>query len=180
MPTVAKNPNPYMSKKEDPERRWLFEIDFHIGNLNLSGKSPDILRLNAQSVSLPTYSVDPIVVPHLNIDVKFAGRPTLGDLTVVFLTGYDSLDVIALLESWHNLIFSAGSEQIGLATNYKADGHLYILRPSLEIYRQYYFVGCWPSNIGDKEYDWSASENVTRTVMFQVDKVYNSAESKAP
>jgi hypothetical protein len=156
----------------DPERRWLFRLEFTLSGLEIG----DILSFNAQSVTLPSITFDPIIIPHMNQDVKVAGRPTLGEMTVVFLTAYN-LDTINILERWHRLIYRPSVEEMGFAAEYKADGQLLILKPDLSEFKTYTFKGAWPLTIGDKEYDWSASENVTRTVTFAVDKVLDPEDS---
>jgi hypothetical protein len=171
--TASKYGHPYFPKTRDPERRWLYRLELTPPNLNIG--NPSILSINAQSVTLPTVTVEPIIVPHLNQDVKFAGRPTLGEMTVVFLNAYNA-DAIDLLEQWLRAVYSPGQEQLGFATNYKADGYLNILTLDFEVWKQYFILGCWPSSIGDKEYDWTVSEQTTRTVTFQVDKVLDQAE----
>ena len=118
--------------------------------------------------------MDPIIIPHLNMDVKVAGRPTLDVMTVTFLTAYNA-DAIGILEDWHHRVYRPSTETIGLAENYKADCDLIVLRPGsnndVEDWKIYKVLGTWPSDIGAREYDWAASENTTRTVTFQVDKV---------
>lgn len=158
----------------DPERRWLFRLEFAMPRLEVG----HILSINAQSVTLPSVTIEPIIIPHLNQDVKVAGRPTLGEMTVVFLTGYDpSHNALETLEKWHRLIFRPSTEQLGFASDYKANGTLTVLQPDLGEFKHYYIRGAWPSSIGDKEYDWSVSENVIRTVMFQVDKVLDPSDA---
>ena len=157
----------------DPERRWLYRLEFTLPALDVK----HILTINAQSVTLPSVIVEPIIIPHLNQDVKVAGRPSLGEMTVVYLTGYDnSHNALETLEKWHRLIYRPSTEQLGFANTYKADGDLIILKPDLSEFKQYHVKGAWPSSIGDKEYDWSVSENVIRTVTFQVDKVLDPTD----
>ena len=169
---------------DDPERRWLFKLVINVpgsvGSATSGGSNStsSILEINAQSVTLPSPTIDPIIIPHLNQDVKVAGRPSLGEMNVVFLNGFNKR-AVAILERWHHLIFRPSTEQMGFASAYKTTGSLFVLYPDFEIFKTYNFAGCWPSSIGDKEYDWSASESVTRTVTFQVDKVLDPDDQKS-
>jgi hypothetical protein len=167
--------HPYFPAR-DPERRWLFKLELTVPpaifNAPTGGANSiaEVISFNAQSVTLPSVTIDPIIIPHMNQDVKVAGRPSLGEMTVVYLNAYN-LRAVSVLESWHRAIYQPSTEQMGFATAYKTNGTLLVLFPNLDVFKAYQIQGCWPSSIGDKEYDWSASENVTRTVTFQVDKV---------
>lgn len=172
--------HPYFPAR-DPERRWLFKLELTVPpaifNATTGGANSiaEVLSFNAQSVTLPSVTIDPIIIPHMNQDVKVAGRPSLGEMTVVFLNAYN-LRATSVLEAWHRAIYRPSTEQMGYATAYKTNGTVLVLYPNLDIFKFYQIQGCWPSSIGDKEYDWSASENVTRTVTFQVDKVLDPAD----
>ena len=167
--------HPYFPAR-DPERRWLFKLELTVPTIISTAVTggantvAEVLSFNAQSVTLPSVTIDPIIIPHMNQDVKVAGRPTLGEMTVVYLNAFN-LRAVSVLESWHRAIFTPSNEQLGFASQYKTNGSLLVLCPDLSVFKTYQIMGCWPSSIGDKEYDWSASENVTRTVTFQVDKI---------
>ena len=167
--------HPYFPAR-DPERRWLFKLELTVptivANTTTGGANTvaEVLSFNAQSVTLPSVTIDPIIIPHLNQDVKVAGRPSLGEMTVVYLNAFN-LRAVKILEAWHRAIYRPSTEKLGFAAQYKTNGTLFVLCPDLTVFKTYQILGCWPSTIGDKEYDWSASENVTRTVSFQVDKV---------
>ena len=188
--------HPYFPTR-DPERRWLYKLSLGVpsgisvsdrrsrfsdagteqeGSRGTDNPKTEVLSINAQSVTVPSFSVDVITIPHLNQDVKVAGRPTLGDMSVTFLTSYQ-MQVVAILEGWFRTIYLASEEKLGFAFEYKTNGTFHILYPNLETFKEYNIYGCWPSSIGDKEYDWSASESVTRTVTFHVDKVLDPGDS---
>lgn len=167
--------HPYFPAR-DPERRWLFKLELTVPTAVSSAVTggansvAEVLSFNAQSVTLPSVTIDPIIIPHMNQDIKVAGRPSLGEMTVVYLNAFN-LRAVSVLETWHRAIYKPSTEQLGYAVQYKTNGTLLVLRPDLSVFKTYQIMGAWPSSIGDKEYDWSASENVTRTVTFQVDKI---------
>jgi hypothetical protein len=174
--------HPYFPTR-DPERRWLFKITLTVpagissfpsagggGQGPTASTAQEILSFNAQHVSVPSVAIETITIPHLNQDVKVAGRPTLGEMTVTLLNSYD-LQAVRVIEAWHRLIYKPSTEELNFAANYKTNGTLFVFKPNFDIFKTYQIKGCWPSNIGDKEYDWAASESVTRTITFQVDKV---------
>ncbi len=159
----------------DPERRWLYQLILELPSLlrSYSGGSvggSNLLNLNAQSVTVPSAAVDVITIPHLNQDVKVAGRPTLGEMSVTFLSSYN-INSVRILEAWHRNIYRPSTEMLNYASQYKTNGSLVVYTPTFGVFKAYKIMGAWPSSIGDKEYDWSASESVTRVVTFQVDKV---------
>ncbi len=119
---------------------------------------------------MPSVNIQEITIPHLNQDVKVAGRPTLGDMTVTLLSSYD-LQAIRVIEAWHRLVYRPSTEELNYATFYKTNGSLFVYKPDFELFKRYDIKGCWPASVGDKEYDWSASDAVMRTITFHVDKV---------
>lgn len=193
---MARQPNPSRHPyfpALDPERRWLYQLELAMpssfsisptlpttggtisSGITQSTTGSTILRLNAQTVTVPTVTVEVITIPHLNQDVKVAGRPSLGDMSVTFLSSYN-LDSVSILEAWIHLIYQMSSETLNVASAYKADGNLVIYKPDFEEFKRYTIQGCWPSSIGDKDYDWSASDSVTRSVTFHVDKVLDPVD----
>lgn len=160
------NSHPYLPSR-DPERRWLFRLEFSLPAAIASVSQ--ILTINAQAVSVPAYEIPAIIIPHLNVDAKVAGRPTLGNMTVSFLTGYNT-DAVDVLERWHNLIYAPDTEVLGFKRNYLGHCNLVVLQGSQD-WKIYDIQGVWPSVIGNRDYDWSASEHVVRQVVFEVDKV---------
>lgn len=174
--------HPYFPNR-DPERRWLFKLTLTIprtistfpsagggGQSPTASSAEEIISFNAQNVTVPSITIDAITIPHLNQDVKVAGRPTLGDMSVTIINSYD-LQAVRVIEAWHRLIYKPSTEELNYAANYKTNGTLFVFRPDFSIFKTYDIKGCWPASIGDKEYDWSASESVTRTITFHVDKV---------
>ena len=137
----------------------------------------DILTLNAQSVSLPSYTFAPIIIPHLNTDIKFAGRPSLGNMNVLFLNAYN-LDAIRIIEAWHYKIYQPDTEQAGFAAQYKANAHLVVYLPDFSEFKHYDVLGIWPEDVGTKDYDWAVSDHVTRQVSFSVDKEIGRASCR--
>jgi len=158
--------HPYFPKL-DPERQWLFRLELTVGPIGLDS---EILSVNAHQVTLPGVTITPIVVPHMNLDVKFAGRPAQGDMSVTFLTAYNK-DAVDQLEQWMTKIYDEDTENIGLVEEYKVDGVLVVLKPGLVTWKEYKINGVFPTSVGDRSYDWAASAHVVRTATFSVDKV---------
>lgn len=153
----------------DPERKWLFRLEF--GSVpGYGGNAMDILAINARQVTIPSYQITPIIVPHMNHDVKVAGRPTLPDMTVTFQNAYN-YDAIEVLENWGQYVYDGESEQMGYAEEYKIDGLLLVYDTKQYVRKTYQLKGCFPLNIGDKDYDWTASDVSMRTATFSLDKV---------
>lgn len=162
------NIHPYFSRL-DPERQWLFRLELGVNTI-LDSTASDILAINAQNVTLPGIAITPVVIPYLNMDVKFAGRATQGDMTVTFLNAYNK-DATKVLERWMSKIFDEVTEEMGLVEEYKVDGFLVVLKPNHRVWKQYALRGVFPTTPGDRAYDWTASANTTRSATFSVDKV---------
>jgi hypothetical protein len=156
--------HPYFPNR-DPERRWLFKLTLTVpasvsafpsvgGGTGgpTASTAQEILSFNAQNVTVPSVTMDAIVIPHLNQDVKVAGRPTLGEMSVTLLNSYD-LQAVRVIEAWHRLIYRPSTEQLNFASAYKTNGTLFVYKPDFEIFKRYDIKGCWPSSVGDKEYD---------------------------
>lgn len=174
--------HPYFPTR-DPERKWLFKLSLTVptsvsafppagggGQGPTASTAQEILSFNAQAVAVPTVVIETIVIPHLNQDVKVAGRPQLGEMSVTLLNSYE-MQAIRVIEAWHRLIYKPSTEELNFAANYKTNGTLFVYKPNFDIFKRYDIKGCWPSSVGDKDYDWSANESVLRTIVFQVDKV---------
>lgn len=170
MPSIT--PHPYF-KKLEPVRQWLYRLELTLNNLpNLGASASDVLTINAFNVTLPGMTFDPLTVPYINHDVKFAGRGTQGDMTVTFNTAYSAQgDSLEKLEQWMLNIFHPETEEMGLADDYKCDGNVILLKPNLEEWKIWKVQGVWPSNPGDLALDWSGNAAVTRSTTFSVDKV---------
>lgn len=159
--------NPYMgnTSRMDPIRNWLYRLEFATTFL-----TDEILNVNASDVTHPTFNFTSVIISHLNQDVKFAGRPVLGPMTVTFISAYNS-DAITEIEKWMNKIYDPETEELGFAEDYKADCSLIILKPDLSTHRTYLLKGCYPENPGDGAWAWANTANETRSVMFSVDKI---------
>ena len=147
------------------ERRWLFKLTLTVpagvsafpsagggGQGPTASTAQEILSFNAQNVVVPSVTIDAITIPHLNQDVKVAGRPTLGDMSVTLLNSYE-LQAVRVIEAWHRLIYRPSTEELNFAANYKTNGTLFVYKPNFDVFKRYDIKGCWPAMVGDKEYD---------------------------
>lgn len=159
--------NPYFgnTSQMDPVRNWLYRLEFATTFLN-----NEILNINASDVSHPSFNFAAVLISHLNMDIKFAGRPTLGPMTVTFFAAYNR-DAILEMEKWVKRIFDPDTEEMGFAEDYKADCNMIILKPDFSVHREYLIKGCYPENPGDGAFAWANTANETRSVTFSIDKI---------
>lgn len=158
--------HPYFGNqsKMDPVRNYLYRLEFAATFLD-----NETLNINASDVSHPSINFTSDIISYLNQDVKFAGRPTLGPMTVVFLSAYNR-DAVVEVEKWMTLMYDQETEEMGFAEDYKADCALIILKPNLAVHRSYIMKGCYPENPGDGAFAWANTGHEIRSVTFSIDK----------
>ena len=169
------NLHPYFGKKErgmEPIRQWLYRFEFSTSQ-QLSDILVEPLSLNAQDVTIPGIDFTPITISHINQDVKYPGRPTVGTISVTFYTNYTTTyDPMVILDKWANKIYDQKSEAFGFADTYKTMADFLILKPDFSVYRTYVLDGIFPQTIPDLAMGWTQTSNVTTAITFSVDKIY--------
>ncbi len=156
-----------------------FEVVLDLGKLGLSGGQGDVLsdhiRMSAKSIGTPKVSAEPIELKHGNDRVKVAAAPTFEDLT---LTVYDTIgrDQIDVLQQWFGRIFNRESKLMGMVSDYKTNGTLYMYSPDCSLIRKWNLQGVWPKSFGmGSEFSFDSAEAQTITVELSVDRYFEDA-----
>lgn len=158
------------------QRTNQFEVVLDLGKLGLGGGQGDVLaehvRLSVKSISSPKVNAEPIQLKHGNDTVKVAAAPSYEDLT---LTIYDTIgrDQIDLMQQWFNRVFNRENKLMGLVSDYKTSGTLYMYSPDCSLIRKWDLQGVWPKSFGmGAEFSFDASEAQTVTVELSIDRYF--------
>lgn len=132
-----------------------------------------ILALAIQDVSLPSETTDSIVVPYLNVDIKFAGKTTIGDFSATFRDYCDQNTYDAIL-AWRRTVVNHGLNRAGLPADYKKDAVLKLFSPDLDTgptyIRSWDIKGLWPSSHDPGGVSMSDTDQLTISVNLVADK----------
>jgi hypothetical protein len=151
-----------------------FEIVLDLDKI-LSGEGADVaehIRLSTKDVSTPKISSEAIPLKHGNDTVKVAAAPTYDDLTI---TVYDTIgrDQVNTLQKWYNKVFDYDTKLMGLVSQYKASGTLYMYSPDCSIIRKWTLEGVWPRSFGMGEsFSFDSANAQTVTLELSVDRYH--------
>lgn len=167
---MAKNTYEDTMRTWVPQQRHLWELTVLGMDTFLDG---GILALAVQDVTLPSETTDTIVVPYLNLDIKFAGKTTIGDFSAVFRDYCDQNTYDAIL-AWRRTVVTHYNNRAGLPADYKKDAVLKLFSPDLDTgpsyVRSWDIKGLWPSSHDPGGVSMSDSDQLTITVNLVADK----------
>lgn len=130
------------------------------------------LRLSLKSISAPKVTSEQITLKHGNDTVKVASAPAYEDLT---LTVHDTigLDQVNALQTWYNRVFDWNSKLMGMVSDYKTSGILYMYSPDGSIKRQWILEGVWPKSYSQgSEFSYDSTESQTVSLELSVDRYH--------
>lgn len=153
-----------------------FEVVIDLKKLNLAGNGDDVfsdhLRMSTKSIGAPKVSAEQITLNHGNDKVKVASAPSFDDLT---LTVYDTLgrDQIDLVQRWFNRVFNRETKLMGLVSDYKTNGTLYMYSPDCSLIRKWNLQGVWPKEFGlGSDFAYDSTEAQTVTITLSIDRYF--------
>lgn len=152
-----------------------FEVVLDLKDLKLAGDSDsfaDHLRMSTKSISAPKVAAESIELRHGNDRVKVASAPSFDDLT---LTVYDTLgkDQIDLVQRWFNRVFNRETKLMGMVSDYKTNGTLYMYAPDCSVIRKWNLQGVWPKEFGlGTDFAFDSTEAQTVTITLSVDRYF--------
>lgn len=135
----------------------------------------DHIRLSTKSVTAPKVTSEAIPLKHGNDTVKVAAAPTYDDMTI---TVYDTIgkDQVNTLQSWYNKVFNYNTKLMGLVSDYKANGVLYMYSPDCSTARKWIVEGVWPRSFGmGTEFSFDSAEAMTVTLELSVDRYHEES-----
>lgn len=131
----------------------------------------EVLRIAVDSAFVPHFTQDVLTVNRGNDTVKYAGRISFGEGSLV-IKDFIGADTKAVLLAWQNLSGNVRTEKVGHASDYKKDAYLVEYTPDYQTVRRWVLKGCWISGITEGEYNQNNSEVRTITATIQYDKGY--------
>ena len=169
----ATNPN------FDVQRANHFEVVLNLNNiLDSQGDTvAEHIRLSVKSVNAPKVTSEQITLKHGNDTVKVAAAPSYEDLSIQVhdTLGLDQIDAI---QSWYNKVFDWNTKLMGMVSDYKTSGILYMYSPDGSVKRQWVLEGVWPKSYGNgTDFSYESTEAQSVTLELSVDRYHEEPVS---
>ena len=135
------------------------------------------IRLSVKSVTAPKVTSEQITLKHGNDTVKVAAAPSYEDLTIQVhdTLGLDQIDAI---QSWYNKVFDWNTKLMGMVSDYKTSGILYMYSPDGSVKRQWVLEGVWPRSYGSgTDFSYESAEAQSVTLDLSVDRYHEEPVS---
>lgn len=128
---------------------------------NMLKNMGDDLVLSIKNGFTPKENISTLEVPYGNSLVKFAGKPTYDDGTIIWNDYYDK-DIELILKAWQRAASNPKNGAIGDAKNYKRECIMTMYSPGYTVARRWLIHGCWVNHVnGD---DMGNENNSIRTL----------------
>ncbi len=127
----------------------------------------EVLYFSVASVSVPHFTQEAISVNRGNSTMKFAGKPSFGDLNLV-VNEYIGADTKSALMAWQRLSGDILNDAVGSAADYKKTCYLVERDPSYKLVRTWKLINCWVSGIseGEYSYDDTGKKTISATIAY--------------
>lgn len=177
----------------EPQRTNNFEINFpNLPKLTsaqggMEFENPgEAITLSVKSVGDLSQNIDNIPIHYGNNAIKFAGKPSLNDISIT-INDFIGMHTERVLEAWSALVYNKYTQKVGLASTYKTDAYLLEYAPDGTNVKAWKLEGCWPGTIsyGGYNQDGASVREITMTLNvdfafaldYQVDTKYDSGAS---
>jgi hypothetical protein len=155
-----------------PKQQHLWDIIIP-GVPGLDGHT-ETLQLSLKSAGLPSESTGEVKVPMDSSEVKFAGKTSFENISLMF-SDYIDRNTAALIRNWRSKVFDPITGGAGLVAQYKLDGYAKVYSDQTEEYiATYALQGAWPSTGKWGDLDRSSAELVQISVTLVIDRGYMS------
>lgn len=153
----------------EPQRTNNFEIRFEGLEKLVSANGKYTYEDCGKAITLSTanvgdlgQSIDAIAVQYGNNAIKFAGKPTLNNISVT-VNDFVGLETERILEAWSALVYNKVDQTVGKATAYKHRGYLIEYTSDYKACKVWQLEGCWPGTItyGGYSQDGNAIRQIT-------------------
>lgn len=119
-----------------------------------------------RSTSLPTTTLEEVVVPWQGYDYKLAGKYTFDDWTIMFNCDADA-DIYTWYMDWMRKVHDPVSNKHGHPNEYMEDQLVQLLNRDGQPVLQYKIVNAWPGSIGAMELAYDNAEVAQFEVTFK-------------
>lgn len=156
----------------EPQRTNNFEIQFpNLSKLTsaqggMEFENPgESITLSVKSVGELSQNIDNIPVHYGNNAIKFAGKPSLNDISIT-INDFIGMDTERILEAWSSLVYNKYTQKVGRASIYKTDAYLLEYAPDGTNVKAWKLEGCWPGTIsyGGYSQDGGSIREITLTL----------------
>jgi hypothetical protein len=135
------------------------------------------ITLLAQSVSIPEITTTQVRVHHFNEEVKGAGSPTCGNISIEVLDAI-APDVFTELDLWAQQVYNPVDGSMQYASTYKKQIVIQQMDQLGAIQRTWNAFGCFPLNHPTPDtLEYGSSEVVKFKMMLSCDRVIPNATS---
>ena len=185
---TANNPSAYhiaQNKVEyNPQRRNNFILVIDFGNdlprvgsdegttdpasIITASEAQNQVILTLRECDTPSVSVNDIQVSRGNSVIKFAGKPTFGDMS---FTAYDYIgaNIKDTLLAWQNQVYNSKYDYTGNAKSYKKHCQLIQQTPNGTMVRYWDIEGAWPKEVKPDGFDYTSEDQQTVSCTLAID-----------
>ena len=124
--------------------------------------------LTLRECDTPSVSVGEIPVSRGNSVIKFAGKPTFGDMG---FTAYDYIgaNIKDTLLAWQNQVYNSKYDYTGNAKSYKKHCQLIQQTPNGTMVRYWDIEGAWPKEVKPDNFDYTSEDQQTVSCTLAID-----------
>ena len=128
----------------------------------LSRNAERKMRFSVMAASLPSFIVEPVVVPYFGRQIKFSGDRVFQDWQVTVMNDED-FTVRNAFEAWSNVMNTLVSNRLDPefdSTGYKSEAIVRQYGKSGDVVRGYQFSGIFPSQVDNIGLQWDAVNQI--------------------
>ncbi len=135
------------------------------------GEGEDILAISIESFPLPKTTITASEAMYMNETVKFAGRVTFEDLSVVYKDFVD-MPTLKILSDWYLTTYNPWNGRIGLARNYKKTAEAVMYGPQGGFERKFKLQGLWINSFDPGDQDMTGEGTKLINIGLSIDKAF--------
>ena len=132
----------------------------------------DILTVSLESFPIPKTTLEAMELDFMNEKVKFAGKATVEDMSVVYKDFVDMGTLETLSDWFYGETYNPLTGKIGLTKNYKKEATVTMYAPDGTHDREFYCKGLWINNFDAGDADQTAGDKKPINITYSIDKVY--------
>lgn len=146
------------------------------GGLIDSGIDIELPEHTIVAVGLPSQDFEIDSIPRRGSQFKTPGANTISTLNLTFIEDDTGL-VSRNLEAWRNLIYNPDTGTYGTPSEYQAQIDIKLMSGQNFEHTIFNLIGCWPATMSPTDLSYDASNNMTVTQAFAVQKMQVNKKS---
>ena len=161
---MAFNVNAFRSQLVgDGARPNLFEVSMPFPTFSNPGDAQSKFTFMCRAASLPSSTVNPVIVPYMGRETKHAGNRVFDDWVVTVINDEDFI-VRNTFERWLNALNShTGNLRLATAVppaSYTVDADITHYGKAGGTIKKYKFIGMFPTTVSPIDVDWGANNMI--------------------